>query len=171
MLRLAALSLALASACAGAPADAPAQPEPSEGQWLAPTELGYAEQQAWGMALPEGFGVIVLPPEVFAPACAGVRSSGIPEGGVCGPEVLGAADLDGAGILLRNDLTPAQVHEVLLHEMGHILRGQPGHLPAEEGCPERRNGAHVMCTWNGTAEVTAEDLAFVVAGRGPLGWL
>ena len=177
----AALCLALASACAGAPADAPAELEaptapeaPAEAElWLAPDAPGYAEQAAWGLPLKEGFQVVELAPEAFAAECAALPSSG----GSCGPSVVGAADLQGNSVLLRAGLLAPARAKTLLHEMGHVLRGHGGHIPAEAGCPtvaEARTGAqaqHAMCEVNGTPELTPEDFDFVLAGRGPLGWL
>ena len=145
LLSLAALAL---SACApDASASEPATDSAPEELWLEYGQLGWAEQQIWGMPLPAGFMVGTLPPDWFLASCNAVA-------GDCTRRTTGFAELAHNRVWLRSDLSSARLHGTLLHEMGHVLRGEGGHL-AEDG--------HVMSELEtGLMQPTPEDYAFVL---------
>lgn len=144
---LALLLLSLTPACAYAPDAAPTQDTATGTVWLDYGQLGWEEQQAWGMPLPLGFGVGVLPPDLFLANCNAVV-------GGCSPRTLGFAELAEDRVWLRSDLSGDRLHATLLHEMGHVLRGEGGHL-AEDG-----NVMSELAT--GLLQPTPDDYAFVL---------
>lgn len=70
----------------------------------------------------------------------------------------GCAKINDCKILVSNRINPDRRRRVLIHEMGHILRGDPGHLVCELG-----NGHDIMCPdgGNDVDEPTDRDRAFI----------
>ncbi len=141
----------LAVACA-----APA--ESSADVWLPEGHPLYAAQQAWGLPVAEGTHVEVLPVDAYLVRCAEL------EGAPCSPRSLEVVDHAGRAIVMRDDLTAEQAQFVKIHALGHLLRGENGHLECEGP------GQHVMCAHgrvNATntayvPELTDADFAFIV---------
>jgi hypothetical protein len=123
MNRLATLALLCLAACATELSPSPEAEQPRE-LWLEHGALGWEEQQAWGLPLPQGFGVSVAAPDVFLANCNAIA-------GDCSERTLGFVELAEDRVWLRGDLSGDRLHSTLLHEMGHILRGEGGHLPGE----------------------------------------
>jgi hypothetical protein len=164
---IAPLALLALAACAGeAPAPAASHGPalaltPTDTRWLAPEEPGYAQQVAWGLALPADFSIVELTPdELRNVACA--RDDGSPA-----PELV-AGCAHGSAVAIRNNLTTAERRAVLLHEMGHVLARRHGHIEDAVACPVGAPGLYVMCAESdGSIDYPApEDFDFVLAARG-----
>jgi hypothetical protein len=158
-MKLATLALIALAACVPElqPAPLPAADRPFERLpntlWLEPSQLGYEEQQAWGLPLPEGFGVAFLPAEALLAGCRTVSNG-------CGNNTVGFAELAEDRVNLRDDLSGRLLHSVLLHEIGHILRGEGGHI-ADDLCTEADRP--VMCEYTcGRIEPMPVDYEFVL---------
>lgn len=161
MLRIALVALTLA-ACA-----APAETAPTPHDlWLPDGTAGAAEQARWGLPLPSGFELVELAGAAFATECAELRG-----GRPCPDNTTGAADIEGNRIIVRTDAAPEMRSETILHEMGHILSGRPGHIRDAEGCPAGYAGDHVMCALgDGSAQWPTEaDLDFVLSAQAARG--
>jgi hypothetical protein len=141
------LALLSLSACA-APSLYP-EPAPAPSVWLEPGQLGYEEQAKWGLPLPKGFGVVVLPPALFLLNCQAVN-------GDCDASTLATTLQAEHRVLLRDDLG-ALAPFAMMHEMGHILRGVGGH-PGAEDCAD----APVMCGDASAAHPGPADFGFVL---------
>lgn len=123
------------------------------GLWLASGEQGYEQQAQWGLPLPADFSVVVLPRDTFLDACNQLTD--------CDRGVLGVTDLSTSTVLLRDDLEEF-TGNVLLHEMGHVLRGRGGHINDKGQSPDSGDGQHVMCAYGfEVGQVTARDHNFV----------
>ncbi len=156
MVRLA-LALALLLAACAAPVAEPVG-APVADTWLEPGDALYEAQQAWGLPSVEGAHVEVLPVDAYLVRCAEL------EGAPCSPRSLEVVDHTARAIVIRDDLTPEQARFVKIHALGHLLRGENGHLECEGP------GEHVMCAHgrvNATnsayvPELTDADYEFVV---------
>jgi len=160
MNRIAALVLLALAACAQPSAEAfPEIDRPLEQLprtlWLEPGQLGWSEQQTWGQPLPEGLGFVYVEPEAFLANCNAVLRNECSTG-TLGFVEYGIPGLSHDRIWLRGDLSGDRLHATLLHEMGHVLRGEGGHI-AEEG--------FVMSALEtGLLQPRPEDYDFVLAG-------
>ena len=136
-----------------APVTAPAQ----NSRWLEPGALGHEEQAAWGLPLPEDFRLEVLPVGTFFDRCDAL-------GEPCPRSTSGWTELalGRARVVLRDDLSREDSRQALLHELGHVFRGEDGHL----ACEGEDAFGHVMCP-RGNATVlpnwpTEADFDFVL---------
>jgi hypothetical protein len=138
--------LFLTATCCTASADE----SPNWGRvWLTPDQPGYEQQLQWGEPVPVGFNVETLPLEDFLLRCQQYQES-------CAT-VLGFTELATSTVVLRRGLETTTEYYTLLHEMGHILRGDAAHTPCESA------GENIMCPWI-TTELSAPtdtDMAFV----------
>lgn len=165
MTRWIALAALAAVGCAGV-SDAPTS-APVNTVWLDESSPLYEAQQTWGLPLPEGASLVALPTDIFLANCSAL------EGYECPKTILGVTDQAGHRILIRDDAAPADVRFTLLHEMGHLLRGNGGHIDAPECGVASEPGAYVMCAHGRSnadntvyiPEPTPEDFDFVLGPR------
>lgn len=108
-------------------------------RWLEPGALGHEEQAAWGLPLPEDFSVEVLPRGTFFERCDLLADEPCPRSTSGWTEL--ARSGGGARVVLRDDFSPADFRQALLHELGHVFRGEDGHL----ACEGEDAFGHVMC--------------------------
>lgn len=166
MKRIAALLLALTGCAVGSPRDSAA---PENAYWVEPSSPLYEAQQTWGLPLPDGAALVALPAEAFLANCTAL------EGYECPATILGVTDQAGHRILIRNDASAQDVRFTVLHEMGHLLRGNGGHIDAPECGVGSEPGAYVMCAHGRSnadntvyiPEPTPEDFDFVLGVSSP----
>jgi len=60
-------------------------------------------------------------------------------------------------VFVRSGLAPARARSVIVHELGHAIRGEAGHLDCRGAVP----GEHAMCPAGGPAQPTDRDIRFV----------
>ncbi len=165
---IALIALAL-SACAGtAPEAAPVAEEPAApvveapaapvvapevfSRWLDASDPGYAQQVAWGMALPEDFAV-----EFVSRAELVARYPSANPATVLGCTIHHS-------VLLVDDVGEKAQSATLLHEMGHVLARTAHHIDAPD-C----YGVFVMCAAVSSRlqAPTPGDFDFVLQGAQP----
>ena len=148
------MTCALATGCSPAGSDTLVPETTDELSWLQVASATWAQAG-------------IAPPPVAEQGSANVHLVDDIDG-VCGASVgavtLACTHFDPLTIYLSRSIPEPLLARTVLHEMGHVIRGDGLHLTSAEGCPEHRRGPFVMCSATGVEAPTSSDVAFIGAG-------